>query len=339
MPSGAFGLIIPLFPPTVQRNTLTETIIDRITQCAEESEVLTKGGTKKFQSCDNFEYLWTETNLQRLADAHASEKLNIVATVGNSVGVIHPPNATTARMVVFLAVKGCKNTRPTPGCLNEYQRKLQIELTALRTSNPWPFTYKLAIGKPENLDSETFQHVYGNEAPMDPPKGLSDLMDAIQWHGPKFSRKHASSLTLGASESRLQMSQPAPTVSIQNQAPQFPQFPQAPQEQQQFAMSLGMMFTQCMQTMFSGSGGGMPMFGGGCGGGGMPSLGGGGCGGGGMPNFGFGGGGGMGPMSGGCGCGSGGGGASALGDFKKKRRVEALRDVGTEGVDPLELAR
>ena len=125
-----------MFPPTVQRNTLTETIIDRITQCAEESEVLTKGGTKKFQSCDNFEYLWTETNLQRLADAHASEKLNIVATVGNSVGVIHPSNATAARMAVFLAVKGCKNTRPTPGCLNEYQRKLQIELTALRASNP-----------------------------------------------------------------------------------------------------------------------------------------------------------------------------------------------------------
>jgi hypothetical protein len=277
-------LIIPSFPPTVQRNTLTETIIDRITQCAEESEVLTKGGTKKFQSCDNFEYLWTETNLQRLADAHASEKLNIVATVGNSVGVIHPSNATTARMAVFLAVKGCKNTRPTPGCLNEYQRKLHIELTALRTSSPWPFTYKLVSGKPGDFDSETFQHVYGNEAPMDPPKGLSDLMDAIQWHGPKFSRKHASSLTLGASESRLQMSQPAPTVSIQNQAPQFPQFPQAPQEQQQFAMNLGMLF---MQTMFSGSGGGMPMFGGGCGGGGMPSLGGGGCGGGGMPNFWF----------------------------------------------------
>ena len=167
-------MIIPLFPPTVQRNTLTETIIDRITQCAEESEILTKGGTKKFQSCDNFEYLWTETNLQRLADAHASEKLNIVAAVGNSVGVIHPSNATAARMAVFLAVKGCKNTRPTPGCLNEYQRKLQIELTALRTSNPWPFTYKLVIGKPEDFDSETFQHVYGNEAPMDPPKGLSD---------------------------------------------------------------------------------------------------------------------------------------------------------------------
>ena len=84
----------------------------------------------------------------------------------------------------------------------------------------------------------------------------------------------------------------------------------------------------------------MPMFGGGCGGGGMPSLGGGGCGGGGMPMFGFGGGGGgMGPMSGGGGCGYGDGGASALGDFKKKRRVEALRYVGTEGVDPLELAR
>jgi hypothetical protein len=245
-------------------------------------------------------------------------------------------------MAVFLAVRGYNNTRPTPGCLNEYQRKLQIQLTALRASNPWPFTYKLVIGKPEDFDSETFEYVYGNEAPMDPPMGLSDLLDASQWHGPKFSRRHASSLTLGASESRLQMSQPAPTVSIQNQAPQFLQFPQAPQEQHQFAMNLGMMFTQCMQTMFSGGGGGMPMFGGGCGGGGMPSLGGGGCGGGGMPNFGVvggGDGGGMGPMFGGGGCGFGGDGASALGDFKKKRRVEALRDVGTEDVDPLELAR
>ena len=335
-----------MFPPTVQRNTLTEAIIDRITHCAEESGILTKSGTKKFQSCDHFEYLWTETNLKRLADAHPTDKLDIVAAVGNSVGVIHPSNAATARMAVFLAVRGYNNTRPTPGCLNGYQRNLQIQLTAMRTSSPWPFTYKLAIGKPEDFDPEIFQHVYGNEAPMDPPKGLSDLMDAIQWHGPKFSRKHASSLTLGASESRL-TSQPAPpnTVSIQNQAPQFPQFPQAPQEQQ-FAMNLGMMFMQGMQTMFSGGGGGMPMFGGGCGGGGMPS-GGGGCGGGGMPNFSFGGGGGgMGPMFGGGGCGfggmhgggGGGGGASALGDFKKKRRVEALQD-GADDVDPLELAR
>ena len=83
-------------------------------------------------------------------------------------------------MAVFLAVKGYKNTRPTPGCLNEYQRKLQIERTALRTSNPWPFPYKLAIDKPDDFDPEIFQHVYGNEPPMDPPKGLNDLIDAIQ---------------------------------------------------------------------------------------------------------------------------------------------------------------
>lgn len=317
-----------MFHSTVQLEQLTLAIASRVVKSADDAEILTRGGSKKFQECEYFEHLWTESQLQALTDAPPMQKLKVVAAVANGVGIVHPSNATTARIAIFLAVKGYKNMRPTPTCLNEYQRKLQKELTILRTTKPFPFKYEVAIGKPSDFEPEVFTSVFGEEVPMDPPQGLSELMNSIQYHGPKFSRKTATALVTCTSDAQLTLSAPHP--SAQSSAPPTLTLdsPSQQQQQQQMMMNLGMMAMNCML-----GGGGQGAMGGMFGGGGGGCM---------MPGFGAcggmfgGGGGGVGGMN------DGGAGDEALGEFKPHRREPAALgngDGARDDHDPIEAAK
>ena len=175
--------------------TLTNAVAVRTSAMVEEESFIKKSVNKQMQDCLHFESFWTEESLEHLNQTTPLGKKVVVASVGSAIGIRHPSEPTSARMAIFLAIKGFGNARPTPLALKGYQNEIKTEIAKLRAASPYPFSYQVEYGGPEDLLPEKFTHAFGADAPMEAPEGLTALMDSIQFHGPRFSRRSATSLS------------------------------------------------------------------------------------------------------------------------------------------------